>query len=83
MKILGMEKTHVGNKSKHRAKHASPHYLHRKACNIVYLFYLFTCLLIYKRIGARESFIFSKTSTRALGTIQPSNSIGTGLFPRR
>jgi hypothetical protein len=47
MKILGMMKTHVGNKSKHRAKHASPHYLHRKTCNILYLFYLFIYLFTY------------------------------------
>jgi len=42
--------------------------------------YLFTCLLIHKRIRARENFIFSKPSTRALGTIQPSNSIGTAAL---
>jgi hypothetical protein len=40
-------------------------------------------LLIYKRIRARESFIFSKTSTRALGTTQPSNSVGTVALSSR
>jgi len=70
-----MKKTQVDNKSKHRAKHASQHYLHRKACNILYLF-------IYKRIRARESFIFSRTSTRVLVTTQTSNTIGTARVKR-
>jgi hypothetical protein len=71
-----MKKTHVGNKSKHRATHASQHYLHRKAYNILYSF-------VYKRIRARESFIFPKTSTRALGTTQPSDLNGTATLSSR
>jgi len=40
-------------------------------------------LLIYKRIRASERFKFSKTATRAPGTTQPSNSIGTAALPSR